>query len=327
MRHASTFKLISTASALALAFLVSMGALTIAEGQEGSSTISETTEPPPRTIIPEQKSRVSRPARTKRRHTTPASRPKRVREDGSPSVSGRSYTKCDLPGGCEPELPPGAITLEQVDALRSGGTPVPYHAPAPTPVIEPLPMAPPAPMPTPRPYVALVAGPAVGGGAIYESTRNQTPVLRHYIPKVSDSLPRVGGPAPAPAPIPAPAPAPTPLPAPEPYAAPAPMLIPAPAPAPVAPATVKPSPMAGGYKSDLPGYEPEPLPPGTMRLEDVRAPGQGYTPPPAVAPAPDPLPYSAPPPAPMQQADQFEEVRPPSMPGGDPQQPPSRWEQ
>jgi len=83
--------------------------------------------------------------------------------------------------------------------------------------------------------------------------------------------------------------------------------------------------MAGGYKSDLPGYKPEPLPPGAIRLEDVRGPGQGYTPPPVDAPAP--LPYSAPAPAPVQQADQFEEVRPPSMPGEDPEQPLSRWEQ
>ena len=315
MRYASTFKFIATASALALALLVSTGALALAQTQEDSSTITESTEPPPRTIIPEQRSRGSRPATpasgTKKSSVTPTFRPKYVPRGRSSAAGGGSYSKCDLPGGCEAEVPPGAVTLEQVDARRSGVAPA-AAAPMPAPQLYV------APAPAPRPYAAPAAGPAVGRGAVYESTRGQSPVLRHYIPGVSDKLPRVG---------PAPTPAPMPAPAPEPYAAPAPAPMPAPAPAPVAPATVQPSPMAGGYKSDLPGYEPEPLPPGATRLEDVRAPGQGYTPPPAVAPAPDPLPYSAPPPAPMQQADQFEEVRPLSMPGGDPQQPPSRWEQ
>ncbi len=286
---------------------------------QGSETVTETTEPPPRTIIPEKPTTPAKPAEPKpaaKSHSAPKSysTPKSYSGQG---YSGYGSVKCDLPGACDEAAPAGAVTLEQLDARKGGASkPAPVQAPA---YVAPAPVPAPAPAPAkvavPVPAPAKATAQAQERGSIYESSGDKPVVLRHYIPGVSDKMPVYPGssraPAPAPTyPAPVPAPAPAPAPAPK-IAAPAPL--PAPQAMPTPPASY------GAPKSDLPGYVPEPVPQGAVRLEDVKAPQSGHVPqskktapPPAVSPAP------------VKQVDDFEQVGAPDS-DLDVQKPPSRW--
>ncbi|MBN1283691.1 MAG: hypothetical protein JXA24_07980 [Proteobacteria bacterium] len=295
---------------------------------QGGQTITESTEPPPRTIIPEKKAPSAQPRPYQERsYSGPSYQPQYQPMPYGHGYHGAGSTKCDLPGGCDTAVPEGAVTLEQLDARRSGAAapaPVPAQRYTPPP---PAPMPPPqysTPAPAPAPAQRYVAPAPQKTPApayeepIYESSKDKPVVLRHYIPGVSDTMPVYPGAAPSPAQRyapPPPAPAPMPSPAPK-YAAPAPAPAPMPAPAP----------SYGPVKSDLPGYSPEPLPPGTIRLEDVKSPQSGYVPPPKGAgPAPAPA-YDT---APARQMDQYEEIPARAAPDSDleVQRPASRWKQ
>jgi hypothetical protein len=205
------------------------------------------------------------------------------------AIAQYSAPKSDLPGEYqEPApLPPGSITLEELDRRRGGA---PTTGTTPTPAPAPAPAAPPPTYGTPAP--APAAPPPTYG----------TPAPAPE-PAITYGAP---GAAPAPAAPPpaygAPAPAPS-------YGAPQISTLPMvtgtqaqpPAPYSGAPAAPYGAPPAGpsGARSDLPGdygAPSEPLPPGSITLEayDAKVKG-GAAAAPAAAPAGAPAPAAPPP--------------------------------
>jgi len=288
MRRKSPWILTVTA-ALAFAAFIPVPALA-----QGGGAAEESGEPPPRTVVPARRVDPTTPAPEAERRPQPPPRYQPRPAAGYPS--GLSSANCDLPGGCPDsgKVPEGAITLEQLDAMRRGET---YAPPAAPPVLPPAALPQPAP-PAPPAYAA----PAYGE-TVYESSKDKPVVPRHYIPGVSDRPPAYPAPAPAQA---------------QPYTPPAPMprtAPPAVAPAPAAP----PAYPHAAPKSDLPGYSPPPTQPGSIRLEDLTPQSDaGYAPPKEKAPARRP--------PPPRQMDEVERIKPAPSPD-EVERPPSRWEQ
>lgn len=226
------------------------------------------------------------------------------------AVAQYSAPKSDLPGEYqEPApLPPGSITLEELDRRRSGTAPATGAAPAPTPAAPAPAPAPAAPAPAPT-YGAPAPAPE--------------PAITYGEP----------GAAPAPA-----APPPTygaPAPAPR-YGAPQISTLPMA----TSPQAQPPAPSAGAYgaapaapsgaRSDLPPdyvAPSEPLPPGSITLEayDAKVKG-GAAAAPAAAPAGAPAPAPATPPPTLEET--TEEITGDAF-GADEEEavpPPTRWD-
>ncbi len=236
------------------------------------------------------------------------------------AAGAQSQTKSDLPEGyAEPtELPPGAITLEELDRRRAqqrGGAATEGMAPA---APEPMPAAPSEPISAPpaaapEPMPPETAMPPPPPAAAPASTPRTTVGDTRAAPvDWSKAPPEARGMDAAPS-------APEPM-APPP-AAPPPMASPAPAaPASAAPAATT----AGPGYSDLPkGYaEPTELPPGAVRLEDLQSPYDTMSEPTPQMPG---FEESAPAAATPQSTDEIEMVGD-DMDEQDSYMPPSRWE-
>lgn len=233
------------------------------------------------------------------------------------AVAQYSAPKSDLPGEYqEPApLPPGSITLEELDRRRGGTAPTTGAAPAPapaaptygTPAPAPAPAAPPpaygAPPPAAGPEPGITYGePAPAPAAPPPVYGAPAPAPSYGAPQIS-TLPSVTGPSSQP---------------PATYGAP--------------PTETYGAPPAGpsGRYSDLPtdyGAPSEPLPPGTITLEDYDAKVKGgAAAAPAAAPAGAPAPAPAAPPPTLEET--TEEITGDAFGAGEDEAeaPPTRWD-